>query len=88
MADSVIACHELMHYLNRKKGKLHLMAVKTDLANTYDRVEWCLLDAILHLLGFLPKFVRLIMVCISSASFSLLINGSPFDMFRSSRGLR
>lgn len=28
------------------------------------------------------------MTCISSASFSLLITGSPFGMFKSSRGLR
>lgn len=32
MTDSVVTCHELMHHINRKEGKLQLMAVKINLA--------------------------------------------------------
>lgn len=88
MTDSVITCHELMHHINRKKGSLHLMVVKIDLAKAYDKVEWAVLTKILQLHGFPLPFIALIMECISTASFLVLINGSPFGLFHSSRGLR
>lgn len=88
MTNSVIACHEHMDHINKKKGRLQLMAVKIDLAKTYDKVEQGVFRAILHLIEFPAKFIELIMTCISSYSSSFLINGSPFGMFRSSRGLR
>lgn len=64
------------------------MAVKIDLAKAYDKVEWVVLERILRLHGFLDKFINLVMNCIDSASFSILVNGSPYDMFQSSRGLK
>lgn len=88
MTDSVITCHELMHHINRKKGSLNLMAVKLDLSKAYDKVEWGVLKQILVLHGLHDKFIELIMECISIASFSIFINGSPFGHFLSSRGLR
>lgn len=87
MTDSVITCHELMHHINRKKGSLHLMVVKIDLAKAYDKVEWAVLKQIMQLHGFPMKIINLVMECISTASFSVLINGNPLGMFHSSRGL-
>lgn len=39
-------------------------------------------------LGFFPKWIDLIMRCISTASFSILINGAAKRMIHSQRGLR
>lgn len=88
MQDSVIVCHELMHHINRKKVNGHLMAVKIDLAKAYDKVEWSILRSIMQLHGIPAKFINLVMTCISTASFSMMINGSPYGMFPSTRGLR
>lgn len=88
MNDSVITCHELMHHLNKKKGVLQLMKVKIDLAKAYNKVEWVVLERILWFHGFPGKFINLVMNCIDSASFFILVNESPYDMFQSSRGLK
>lgn len=86
--DSVTICHKIMHHINIKKGNLKLMAVKIDIAKAYDRVELTLLEKILFLHGFPPKFIYLIMDCVSSSSLSILINGSSFGFFKPTRGLR
>lgn len=41
-----------MHYMNLKKGKLGLMAIKIDLAKAYDRVEWDDLKVLMRNMGF------------------------------------
>ncbi|KAL0322482.1 UNVERIFIED_CONTAM: putative mitochondrial protein [Sesamum angustifolium] len=64
------------------------MAIKIDLTKAYDRVEWPLLIQILKCIGLCDQFVNWVSQCISSPSFSLLINGASFDFFRPSRGIR
>lgn len=39
-------------------------------------------------LGFSSNYVKLVMKCISSASFSVLVNGQPSRTFIPSRGLK
>ncbi|KAM1691997.1 hypothetical protein FF1_033639 [Malus domestica] len=53
------------------------MAIKLDMAMAYDRVEWDFLLGMMVSLGFAPFFCSWIKECISTVSFSVLINGSP-----------
>lgn len=39
-------------------------------------------------LGFPKSFVKIVMQCVSSTSFSILLNGQPSSIFYPSRGLR
>ncbi|CAN6585727.1 unnamed protein product [Malus baccata var. baccata] len=64
------------------------MAIKLDMAKAYDRVEWDFLLGMMVSLGFAPLFCSWIKECISTVSFSVLINGSPTGFFRPNRGLR
>ncbi|CAN6691212.1 unnamed protein product [Malus baccata var. baccata] len=64
------------------------MAIKLDMAKAYDRVEWDFLLGMMASLGFAPLFCSWIKECISTVSFSVLINGSPTGFFRPNRGLR
>lgn len=43
---------------------------------------------ILQLFGFSSKVTKLILACISSPKFSILLNGSPYGYFNATRGLR
>ena len=53
ITDNVLVAHELMTHINRKKkGKSGEMALKLDMSNAYDRVEWECLMLIMAKLGF------------------------------------
>ena len=64
------------------------MALKLDMSENYDRVEWDNLKGIMLKMGFHHKWVDLIMAGISSASYSVLVNGVPSGFIKHSRGIR
>ena len=86
--DNTIMAHELYHSINSKRGRGGLMAVKIDMEKALDRMEWSFLLAILTKLGFHPTWINWIRICITSSSFSVLLNGSPYGFFTPERGLR
>lgn len=76
ISDNVLITHEILHYLRRSGAKKHVsMAVKTDMSKAYDRIEWSFLRAVLLRIGFHDTLVNWIMECVSSVSYSILVNG-------------
>ncbi|XP_012847034.1 PREDICTED: uncharacterized protein LOC105967016 [Erythranthe guttata] len=89
ITDNVLVAYEINHFIkSNSSNRNNYMAVKLDISKAYDRIEWLFLRKILCRLGFLPGFVDLIMLCISSVSYSFLFNGSQFGSLRPSRGIR
>lgn len=83
ISNNVMIAYELLHSMKSKqKGKVGSMA------KAYNKVEWTFLEAILRRMGFGIKIIRLIMDCVGSVSYSVLLDGRPSNIIRPSRGLR
>jgi hypothetical protein len=59
------------------------MVVKLGMGKTYDGVE-----VVMGRVGFDAKWISLIMMCVTSAQYSVLVNGTPCGHITSSRGIR
>ena len=64
------------------------MAMKLDMSKVYDCVEWIFLCRLMEKMGFEDRWIQLIYGCITSISYSILVNGEPHGDIKPTRGLR
>jgi hypothetical protein len=64
------------------------MAIKLDMSKAYDRVEWTFLEPVIRKLGFAEQWIALIMRCVTSVCYQVLINGTPYGNIKPTRGIR
>ena len=64
------------------------MIMQLDIAKAYDKVNWTYMKRVLSAFGFDHKWIKWVMALVTSSSFSILVNGSPSEIFSPSRGLR
>jgi hypothetical protein len=88
ITDNTLIASDIFHYLQHTKRKNGYVGIKTDMAKSYDRVEWDFLETTLRIMGFPMDMVQTIMKCVTTVTFSILINGQPSPSFQPQRGLR
>ncbi|CAN6541779.1 unnamed protein product [Malus baccata var. baccata] len=84
----IALCNVIYKVLAKTKEDRAGMALKLDMAKAYDRVEWGFLLIMMAKLGFDPFFCSWIKECVSSASYSILMYGTPKGYILPQRGLR
>lgn len=76
ITDNLLVALEAFHTMNgRMRGRKGYMVLKLDMSKTYDRVEWSFLEDIMRRLGFVERWINLIMTCVNTVSYSILIKG-------------
>jgi len=86
LLDSVLMANEVIEDL-RRSGRSGL-CLKVDFGKAYDSVRSDFLYDMLHKMGFHSKWVKWMRGCMESATVSVLVNGSPTEEFKPTRGLR
>ncbi|XP_070002527.1 secreted RxLR effector protein 78-like [Nicotiana tabacum] len=85
--NNVILAHELIKGYTQKAVSPSCM-IKVDIRKAYDSVEWSFLRDLILELGIPYKMVNLIMECVSTITYALLINGGLTPRFQARKGLR
>uniref|UniRef100_A0A2N9ETM1 Reverse transcriptase domain-containing protein n=1 Tax=Fagus sylvatica TaxID=28930 RepID=A0A2N9ETM1_FAGSY len=83
--DSVLIANECLD--SRLKINAPGVLCKLNLETAFDHVNWDFLIYLLCRCGFSSKWRQWILFCLSTARFSIIVNGSPCDFFESTRGL-
>jgi len=86
MLDSVMMANEVIEEVRRsqKSG----VCLKVDFEKAYDSVRWSFLLDMLLKMGFHRKWTKWVKGCLETTTVSVLVNGSPTEEFRPTRGLR
>ena len=80
---------DTLHYLQRYKAGTHgYMAIKLDMSKAYDWVDWGFLEEIMRKMDFNERWISLMMVCVKSVTYSVLVNGESCGMIHPTRGIR
>lgn len=64
------------------------MTLKLDISNAYDKIEQGYLKIVKERLGFFSKWINLIMECITTVSYSIIMNNQGDDVIKLARGIR
>ncbi|KAL2251924.1 UNVERIFIED_CONTAM: Retrovirus-related Pol polyprotein from type-1 retrotransposable element R2 [Sesamum indicum] len=87
IGDNILLAQELFTGYNQIRLPPRC-ALKVDIRKAYDTVEWDFLLAVLQLFGFPQTFTKWIEECVTTASFSIGLNGNPHGFFVGACGLR
>ncbi|CAN0876058.1 Transposon TX1 uncharacterized 149 kDa protein [Linum grandiflorum] len=83
--DNIIVAFDLLHYMKTKlRTTQEFAALKIDISKAYDRVEWSYMEGVMSKLGFAPKWIEWMMMCLRSVEYMVLLrpsrSGSPTGM--------
>ena len=87
-SDNVLVAFETLHCMkNHNLGQTGFMALKLDMRKAYDRVERNFLQKLMEKMGFCTRWIGLIMKCVCTVSYSILVNGDSKGIINSTRGI-
>ena len=76
ISDNILVAFETLHHMKQhNSGKHGFMAIKLDMSRAYDRVEWVYLEKLMERMGFCARWVALMMSCVKTVSYSIMVNG-------------
>jgi len=72
---------------NQKFRNEGFLSLKLDMSKAYNSVEWSFLEMMMRKLGFTERWIELMMVCVKTVIYFVLVNGVPNGMIIPTRGI-
>ncbi|XP_062019524.1 uncharacterized protein LOC133736108 [Rosa rugosa] len=78
ISDNTLVANEAAHFMHKLRYQEEgFFSLKLDISKAYDRLEWSFISAMLTKLGFDPSWIQIIMKCVTSVAYSILLYGEP-----------
>lgn len=87
-SDNAIIIQKIIRNFTKMKGKKGNAIMKIDLEKTFDKLECSFIRNTFHYFNFPLNIINLVMSCICTSSFAILVNGTRTNFFSPSRGIR
>lgn len=87
IVDNILLMQELVKNFHKNDG-IPRYALKLDLMKAYDSVSWDVLFDVMSAMGFPPTFIHWTRQFVSTAMFSVVLDGGLVGYFPGKRGLR
>lgn len=77
ITDNVLIAFEVIHHMKKKTGgNDEEVALKLDISKAYDRVDWNFLKHRMLNMGFCSKWIKWVMMCVTTVTYEVCSNGS------------
>ena len=87
ISDAILLTQELMHNTHLNTGPSRC-ALKVDLRKAFDTVRWDFILAGLAAIGIPQHMIQWITICITTAHYTVNLNGELHGFFKATRGIR
>jgi hypothetical protein len=89
ITDNVLAAYETLHSMHTQMwSKVGFMGIKLDMSKAYDRVEWAFLKAIMGQMDFYARWIDLIIGCVRTVTYAILVNSQPVGSIKPTHSIR
>lgn len=87
--DNVMVAFKVTHHMKRNTSKKRRdVALKIDMGKAYDRMDWGYLRQVMLKMDFDGRWVNLIMLCVTTVHYSVIVNDQQVGPIYPERGLR
>lgn len=80
--------NEILHYLKGKRSGVEgFAAFKIEIEKAYDKLEWDYLEGVMSAMGFDQQWINLVMFCVRTVSYHVIVGKEKVGPIIPSRGL-
>ncbi|VFQ59176.1 unnamed protein product [Cuscuta campestris] len=87
LVHNILLCHEIAKGYKRK-GASPRCLMKIDLRKAYDSISWKAIKGIMEAMKFPTRYIGWVYFCVTSTSYSILLNGENVGFFNGGKGIR
>ena len=73
--------------MQKHKENDDYMTIKLDISKAYNMVKWSYLEVVMRKMCFGEQWIELMMVCIKTVTYSILVNREPKGLITPTRGI-
>ncbi|KAM1467081.1 hypothetical protein ACFX2I_032224 [Malus domestica] len=89
ISDNYLVAIEVAHYMHKRSSGFNgVMALKLNMSKACDWVEWKFLEAMMQRLGFAERWIHMVMLCVSTVTYSFKLNGDPVGYVHPEKGIK